>query len=173
MAKQKTIKKFEEWKTDPLNWDAFFSLMEDNGEQVPLRFRDACMAIKMPYTLMHAHVKATPELKARYDSVRAANADRAIHETIEIADDVKDAAEAAAVAAAKLRIETRQKAASKWDKEDYGDTVRVEKSITVSVDQGLLGKASELLRLVKKPRPIAIDVEEVAALPEPAEGSGG
>lgn len=56
------------------------------------------------------------------------------------------------VSVRKLRADVALKLASKWDRARYGETVRVEKSITVGADAGLLGAAGELLRLVSTRR---------------------
>lgn len=155
MPRQKTIKRFEQWKEEAANIEEFFRLIEGVGIAKPLRFRDACVALKVPYTLMHAHMKASPDLKARYDAVRAANADQFAHEAVAIADGADEESKAG-VMKAKLQVDTRLALASKWDRGDYGETLRVEKSLTVGVDAALLGTASELLRLVAGGRPMKV-----------------
>lgn len=71
----------------------------------------------------------------------------------------------------KLQVETRLKLASKWDRARYGETVRVEKSVSVSVDAGLLGAAGDLLRLVASGQPRGRVVEgDTVTLPAPDEG---
>lgn len=157
MPRQKTIKRFEQWKEDGANIDAFFRLIEGVGVAKPLRFRDACVALKVPYTLMHAHMKASPDLKARYDAVRAANADQFAHEAVVIADGADEESKAG-VMKAKLRVDTRLALASKWDRGDYGETLRVEKTVTYGVDAGLVGTIGDLLRVAKR-EPVTLENE--------------
>lgn len=53
------------------------------------------------------------------------------------------------VARDKLRVDTRLKLAAKWDRQRYGDSVRVEKSVSVTADAALVGLASDLLKKVR------------------------
>lgn len=72
----------------------------------------------------------------------------------------------------KLRIDTRLKLASKFDRMRYGETVRVERSVMIGIDAGLLGKASELLRLVSSGRPMRViegESSPAAEAPPPAD----
>ena len=48
----------------------------------------------------------------------------------------------------KLRVDTRLKLASKWDRARYGETVKIDRTISVTADAGLVGLASELLARV-------------------------
>jgi hypothetical protein len=162
MARQETVKRFEVWKQDPENIEAFFGLME-RGE-APLRFRDACMQIKVPYTLMHAHVRSQEALHERYLAILAAKADNLAHERLEIADNVK--ADRDAVAKAKLQCDVRDGLAAKWNKELYGETLRVEKTVSVGVDIGLRGRASELLARIAGRAPVLIEGEATAVRPD-------
>jgi hypothetical protein len=153
MAKLKTIRRFEEWVKDPANVEGFFRLMEGTDGGEALRFRDACMAQKVPYTLMHAHMNATPELRARYDAVLSALADQAMHESVVIADEVEGEENAAVVSAAKLRAEIRHKVAAKWDQERYGEKSGPDSGArSAAVDVALLGTATELLRIARERR---------------------
>lgn len=170
MPRQKTIRAFDEWRKNAANVDTFFLLMEGTATAPGKRFRDVCVELKVPYTLMHAFVKADVVLKARYDAVRAAKADQFAHEAVEIADEADEESKAG-VAKAKLQVDTRLALASKWDRDDYGDTLRVEKTVTVQADAGLLGLAGELLTKISS-RPAEKVIEGVAlaqvAGPEPA-----
>jgi hypothetical protein len=148
VARQSTIKRWEAWVQDSANIDAFFALMEGREGHEPIRFRDACMELKLPYMLMYRYVHDDTGLKARYEAVLKALADDGVHEARKIAAEVP--AKRDEVAKAKLQVETAFKVASKWNGERYGDTLRVEKSVTVGVDQALLGRAEELLRLASE-----------------------
>lgn len=71
------------------------------------------------------------------------------------------------VAVRRLRAEVALKLAAKFDRARYGESVRVEKSVSVAVDAGLLGAAGELLRLVVRgDRPVRqIEAETVTVEP--------
>lgn len=56
------------------------------------------------------------------------------------------------VAVAKLRSDVALKLAAKFDRQRFGETVRVEKTVTVGADAGLLGTARDLLRLAATSR---------------------
>ena len=66
---------------------------------------------------------ATPEREASYRGMLRVKADLLAHETLEIGDGVDAGGEnaGAVVAAAKLRIDTRFRLASKWDRRVYGE----------------------------------------------------
>lgn len=66
---------------------------------------------------------ATPEREMAYRGMLRVKADLMAHETLGIGDDVDTSGEnaGAAVAHAKLRIDTRFRLASKWDRKVYGE----------------------------------------------------
>lgn len=66
---------------------------------------------------------ATPEREMAYRGMLRVKADLMAHETLGIGDDVDTSGEnaGAAVAHAKLRIDTRFRLASKWDRKIYGE----------------------------------------------------
>lgn len=53
----------------------------------------------------------------------------------------------------KVRVDGYLKLAAKWHRARYGESVRVDKTVTVTADAGLLGFAGGLLRLVATQRP--------------------
>lgn len=67
------------------------------------------------------------------------------------------------VSVRKLQADVALRLASKFDRARYGETVRVEKSVTFGVDVGLIGKASELLRLVASGTPMRVIEGEASA----------
>ncbi len=76
------------------------------------------------------------------------------------------------VAVAKLRADVAMKLASKLDRVRFGETVRVEKSITVGMDAGLLGTAGELLKKITLRMPRVLDAQgETLTLPAAGAGS--
>ena len=158
MPRQQTVKRFEEWKADPANIERFFALIA-GGETT---FRDACMVeLKVPYTLMFALIRgdnADPVLKQRYIDLRKAMAEQDIDETVPIADGVEGSESMAAVAAARLRVETRQHRAAKWNREIYGDQVKHEHTHTLDL--------GDRLRRARA-RGRVLEQSELEALPAP------
>lgn len=144
MPRQKTVRAFDEWVTDAANIDEVLRRVMGGTKLSKL-----CVEIKRPYTLLYPYLHSTPELKARYEAALAARADDLMHETIEIADSVRKTKIPARVGAAKVAIEARQHVAAGWNRDRYGETLRVERPAETPSDAGLLGFASELLKLVK------------------------
>lgn len=79
-----------------------------------------------------------------YDAALRVRADQLAHEALERAD----GADAETVGPAKLQVDTRLKLAGKWDRARYGEMVKVEKTVTVTADAGLVGFAGALLERV-------------------------
>lgn len=139
MVQKRTVARFEAWVKEPAGWDAFFALLEGRDGAEPLTFRDACFheSIKLPYTLMHAHVNATPELRARYDAVLAAKADGLVHEALA---DVEEATDIPSATVARVKSDVKLKVAGKWDRQRYGDAKEGGAGgITVMVDRSCGG----------------------------------
>ena len=61
------------------------------------------------------------------------------------------------VQVAKLRIDTLKWLMSKWDRARYGETVKIEKAVTVGVDAGLVLTMGELFVRLGKPQPRIIE----------------
>lgn len=61
----------------------------------------------------------------------------------------------------KLKIDTLKWLMSKWDRARYGESVKVEKSVTFGVDEALLGSAGDLLKLVKARREKVVEDAEI------------
>lgn len=160
MPRQKTVRAFDEWVTDAANIDEVLRRVMGGTKLSKL-----CVEIKRPYTLLYPYLHSTPELKARYEAALAARADDLMHETLEIADALKGSDSAPEVAAGKVRIDTRQKIASGWNRERYGEQVQINKTVSVGVDIGLRGRASELLAKISGGSRI-LEAETVEQLPE-------
>lgn len=160
MARIKTTKEFYEWVKDDAAIDDVLRRVAEGT-----KFSQVCKDIRRPYTLLYPYLHSTPELKARYEAALAARADDLMHETLEIADDLKGSDSAAEVAAGKVRIDTRQKLASGWNRERYGEQVQINKTVSVGVDIGLRGRASELLAKISGGARV-LEAETVEQLPE-------
>ena len=144
--RQKTVRAFEAWKLDPKNLDEFFGLIVEKRRG----FRDACFDLKQPYRLMFAFFHDGGEMQARYDAALQAVARDYMDETIGIADSVRKTKIPARVGAAKIAIEARQAYAKTADKERFGDSMRLEKSVEHGVDSALLGAMGDLLALAAR-----------------------
>ena len=112
-----------------------------------------------------------------YDAALKVVAAEIALEALEIADEQNEVVKESGgtydpdVGRDKLRIDTRLKLASKFDRARYGETVRVEKTVSIGVDAGLLGTAGELLRLVaSKPQRVIEheQAEDTITLPPPS-----
>lgn len=149
MPRLKTIRRFDEWKGVEANVDAFFRELEGTETVAGKRFRDACVAMKVPYTLMFAFVHGSDQLKARYESVLAAKADDLVHQAL---DDAEEAIDRDSAAGARVKADTKLRVASKWDRDRYGERLSVEKTISLTDDAGLIGTARDLLALARTGR---------------------
>ena len=78
-----------------------------------------------------------------YDSALILRADALAHEALAVAA----GANAETVAPARLHVDTNLKVAGKWDRERYGERVKVEAPASAKPDEALLVGMVELLRL--------------------------
>jgi hypothetical protein len=169
MARQVTIKAFEEWIKDEANVELVLESVAGG-----LTLQKAALAVKKPYTCLHQYFHSSPEKLARYDAARKAWADSKMDEALEIADDVK--ADQAEVAKAKLRVEVRQNQAKAYNRERWGERLQVDKNVSVSADAALIGTVAQLLLSGKKRPAVTVenapgqasDVQRVGAEPPPA-----
>lgn len=169
MALKRTEEAFAMWVEMPGNVDGFFRVMEEVEGTAKMAFRNACMEVRVPYTLMYRYVHEDVELKARYDSFLAAKADLLVQEALE---DVGEAVDKDSAAVAKVKSDVKLRVAEKWDRERYGERVQIDRAPEApGGDAALLGFASELLRLVRKEEPRVVEVEQ-EALEAPAAGDG-
>ena len=156
------------WVALPGNVDGFFRVMEEVEGTAKMAFRNACLEVRVPYTLMYRYVHGREELKARYDSFLAAKADLLVQEALE---DVGEAVDKDSAAVAKVKSDVKLRVAEKWDRERYGERVQIDRAPEApGGDAALLGFASELLRLVRKDEPRVIEGEKVA-VPAVTDGS--
>lgn len=144
MARKLTVRAFEKWAEDEANVSDVLMRVADG-----LTLQKAAVAVKQPYTCLHGFFHSTPELEGRYLAARRAWADRKQDEALEIADAVKPDRDH--VAKAKLQVETYHNQAKAYHRERWGETLRVEKTVTHEVDAGLVGTIGDLLRVAKRP----------------------
>ena len=100
----------------------------------------------VPYSVLWKWLSDGSRMEA-YRTALEARADKEVHETLEIAD----CATPEDIGVAKLRVDTRKWAASKWDRDRYGESSKVALDVRYQVDlAGALLEAEERrARLVK------------------------
>jgi terminase small subunit-like protein len=109
--------------------------------------------------------KATPAMRQRYKNAVAARAHCMVDETIDIADQAKNRDE---VLAAKIQIEARWRAASKFDRDSFGEAPLSECS-QGSADGALIDD-SLLKRLQDRDEELLLDQKALAGRPSRARG---
>lgn len=125
--------------------------------------KEISRAWQIPYGRLAQWIVEDTDRTAKYEAALRIWADALAQEAIAIADEQKEAEKPGGgtydpeVGRDKLRIETRLKIASKWDRARYGDKVQMEHSSTPSPDAGLLTAAADLLKLVVKREPRVIN----------------
>ena len=151
MARKTTRVAFDKWVAEDGNLALILELVA-GGKTL----RDACFSQKQPYTCMHEYLHSTPERRALYEQARAAWADEKMDEALAIADGV--AADKDEVAKAKLQVDTRYSQAKAYHRLRWGETLQVEKNVTVAVD---VGPATRLLQEARL-RELTVDQDGVA-----------
>jgi len=79
-----------------------------------------------PSAVLHWLERADDATRQAYARAREASADQLADEIVSIADEVKDCADVAAVAAARLRVDARKWVAAKLKPQSYGDRIQVD-----------------------------------------------
>ncbi len=156
MPRKQTIQAFEEWVKDEENVAGVLDLIAGSDGKKGLTLQKASLAVKKPFNCLHQYFHSTPERLERYEAARRAWADAKMDEALELADDVAEDKDA--VAKAKLQVEVRHNQAKAYHRDRWGDTLRVEKTVTHEVDAGLVGTIGDLLRVAKRP---AVTLENV------------
>ena len=100
-------------------------------------------------------IRGNDERSAEYDLALQDFAHKVALECLPIADNGED------VARDRLKTDVRLKLAGKWDRQRYGEHVKVEKTTTVVDDGLLLAGMVELLKLAGKPDERIIEGEVV------------
>lgn len=143
MPRLKTIRAFDQWKLEESNWEAFFGLIVEgelraDGTRKQLSLRDACMAVKQPYTLVYPFLHDGGAMQKRYEGVLAAMADDLMHERLRIADDVLGSDVPSHVQAAALACKVREENARSWGRERYGEAAEAMRGTTVLIQVAAL-----------------------------------
>lgn len=154
----------ERWKSAPSEQSAFFQRIAEG--ETP---KAICKAQDLPYAALMRHVRGTPTLLGEYKAALQAWVEALAHETVEIADATEGTEEAAQVAAAKLRCDTRFRIAAKLFREEFGEDVKPALTLNLSVGD-VVREIRELeARLGIGARPALVLEHEPIALPEPVE----
>ncbi len=127
------------------------TIMEAVAEGTPLRA--ICKANKWPYSYVARWIAENPEVNACYEAALAIWGDSLAQETPGIADD----AEPSTVAHAKLRVDTRLKLASRWNRQRYGETPQIQ----INAASGSLVAILSALPPLPPAEPIDAIAEEV------------
>ena len=161
MARQTSIDAFPLWIALEENAQSVLDMVASGST-----LQKVSAQTKKPYRCLHEFFHR-PENLPRYEAARKAWADSKMDEAIEIADTVP--ADRDEVAKAKLRVDTRTNQAKAYHRERWGERLQVEKNVTLTADPGLIGSASELLRIAtEKRKPVVVDAEVVPhVLPAP------
>ena len=143
MARKTTIRAFGEWAKAEGNIAGVLERIAGG-----LTLQKAAVAVKQPYTCLHGYFEATPELKDRLAGARRAWVQARKDSLVEKVDTLKPDKDH--VARLKLEHEIIDNQAKAYHREMWGERLQVEKSVTVEVDEGLLGSVDELLRLARE-----------------------
>jgi hypothetical protein len=162
VARQVTIKAFEVWIADGENERRVLDLIAGG-----LTLQKAAVAVKQPYTCLHAHFHASAENEARYAAARKAWVDFKNDELVQKVEDVVPDRDH--VAKLKLEADVIASQSRAYHRERWGERVQVDKTVKLEADPALLGTASELLKIAAaKRKPVVIEGEKVVEpLPAP------
>ncbi len=117
-----------------------------------------CKSRGWPYSLVAMWLHGNEALLARYDAALQLWVDSLAMETVAISDEQAEVVTKSGevfdpnVARDNLRIKARQWAAEKLHRARYGQTLKVERSLALTADAGLVGFAGELLARLQAPR---------------------
>ncbi len=120
------------WKdalADPLTPDVILRRVAE-GETL----KEICRSRGWPYSMVAQWMIETPGMAVQYEQALAFWGDAVAQETLAISDESAGAANPYEVTAAKLRIDTRLKLASRWNRARYGETP----AVTVNAGGGSL-----------------------------------
>jgi hypothetical protein len=128
----------------PSKVDVFYQVIErmQGGESAMAVLRE--LKVNRGTFWKWLHHRATPSMRQRYKAAVQARAHRIIDETIDLADGAKDRDEALS---AKIQIEARWRAASKYDRDFFGEASRSDCSQGSAdgalIDEGMLHALQE------------------------------
>jgi len=103
--------------------------------------KEFCRSRNLPYGRVAQWICENEGVLGKYEAALRLWADALAQEAVQLARE----ATPQTVGVAKLRIGTHLKLAGKWDRERYGERLRVDGAVRVPVDAGLVGLAGEML----------------------------
>ena len=146
----------QRWERDREAPETAQVVLQRVAEGEPLK--DVCKSRGWPYALVAQWLHGDEELLARYDAALQMWVDGLAMETIPISDN----ADPAEVAKAALQVKARQWAAEKLYRARYGQTLKVERSVSVTADAGLVETMGALLGMVqRRPERVVSEVPSV------------
>ncbi len=95
--------------------------------------RSACKQVGIDPARVCEWCDASDEVAQHYARAKEESADKLAEEIVEIADEAAGEVDAAAVQAARLRVDARKWVASKLKPKRYGDAQKIEHSGTVDI----------------------------------------
>jgi hypothetical protein len=132
--------------------EEFLQRVEEAGS-----IEEAARVLDLPEKKVMALVAMYRELSEGAGAVLKLKTHELRAETLEIADGSGEP---------KLMIEARKDLSEVWNREDYGQRLKVEKSVRLEVDAGLLGAAERLLGVVMPRVGLAQRLERVVEGPQ-------
>ncbi len=113
------IGKMMNWQRDENDYTAQEYIIERIAEGDTLR--QICKQKQWPYSAVARKIASEPEFNTSYEAALAIHADDIAQDTLEISDETKEATDGTQVSSAKLRVDTRLKLASRWNRQRYGE----------------------------------------------------
>ena len=143
MARKVTIRAFNEWVKSEANVASVLEIVAGG-----LTLQKASRVIHQPFTCLHSYFESTPELKAALAGARRSWVQSRKDALVEKVDELP--ADKDHVARLKLEHEIIDNQAKAYHREMWGERLHVDKTVTVEVDEGLLGSVDELLRIARE-----------------------
>lgn len=142
------------WKTARWARDEGYDALEVivHGVASGKTLKAICKEKGWPKSIVSKWIAEDQERKAQYDSALSLWADELAQDTVEIADDDK-----AEVGRSKLRVDTRMRLASRWDRARYGENPNV----NITAQAGSLISILSSLPPVKAPEEIEVKDDDV------------
>jgi hypothetical protein len=109
-----------QWEIDKGSYETVDYIIEHIAEGESLR--KICKDKGWRKSFVARWIAENPEINAQYEAALGLWADSLAQETIEISDDTQTATDGTQVSSATLRVNTRLKLASRWNRQRYGET---------------------------------------------------
>lgn len=160
MARQVTVRAFEEWIKDAANVERVLELIA-GGKTL----QKAALAVKQPYTCLHPFFHDGAEMEKKYGAARKAWVDFKNDELVAKVEAVKPDRDH--VAKLKLESDVIANQSKAYHRERWGERLQVEKNVNVSADAALIGTVAQLLLSGRKRPGVTIDAPGQVSDAEP------